>query len=44
VNRFQERMREELRLRRAEVCRLKVGDIDSQRMMIRIVQGKGACI
>jgi integrase len=31
-------------LRRAEVCRLKVGDIDSQRMMIRIVQGKGACI
>jgi integrase/recombinase XerD len=28
-------------LRRAELCRLKVSDIDSQRMMIRIVQGKG---
>ena len=28
-------------LRRAELCRLKVRDIDSQRMMIRIVQGKG---
>ena len=28
-------------LRRAELCRLKVSDIDSQRMMIRVVQGKG---
>jgi integrase/recombinase XerD len=28
-------------MRRAEVCRLKVTDIDSQRMMIRIQQGKG---
>jgi integrase len=28
-------------MRRAELCRLKVGDIDSQRMMIRIDQGKG---
>lgn len=28
-------------LRRAELCRLRVSDIDSQRMMIRIVQGKG---
>jgi len=28
-------------LRRAELCRLKVSDIDSKRMMIRIVQGKG---
>jgi site-specific recombinase XerD len=28
-------------LRRAELCRLKVADIDSQRMMIRITQGKG---
>jgi integrase/recombinase XerD len=28
-------------LRRAELCRLKVGDIDSKRMMLRIVQGKG---
>lgn len=28
-------------LRRSEVCRLKVSDIDSQRMMIRITQGKG---
>src|SRR5580693_7151420 len=28
-------------LRRAELCRLKVQDIDSQRMMIRINQGKG---
>jgi integrase/recombinase XerD len=28
-------------LRRAELCRLKVSDIDSERMMIRIVQGKG---
>jgi len=27
--------------RRAELCRLKVQDIDSQRMMIRITQGKG---
>jgi integrase/recombinase XerD len=27
--------------RRAELCRLKVQDIDSQRMMIRIHQGKG---
>jgi integrase len=28
-------------LRRAELCRLKVSDIDSKRMMIRVVQGKG---
>src|SRR5215475_6660851 len=28
-------------LRRAELCRLKVADIDSQRMMIRITQGTG---
>jgi len=28
-------------LRRIEACRLKVTDIDSQRMMIRITQGKG---
>src|SRR5690242_5341998 len=28
-------------LRRTELCRLKVSDIDSKRMMIRIVQGKG---
>lgn len=28
-------------LRRSEACRLKVSDIDSQRMMIRITQGKG---
>lgn len=28
-------------LRRAELCQLKVSDIDSKRMMIRIVQGKG---
>jgi integrase/recombinase XerD len=28
-------------VRRAELCRLKVQDIDSQRMMIRITQGKG---
>lgn len=28
-------------LRRAELCRLKVSDVDSQRMMIRIEQGKG---
>jgi integrase/recombinase XerD len=29
-------------MRRAELCRLKVSDIDSQRMMIRIRQGKGS--
>lgn len=28
-------------LRRSELCRLKVSDIDSKRMMIRVVQGKG---
>lgn len=28
-------------LRRAELCRLKVDDIDSKRMMVRVVQGKG---
>ncbi len=28
-------------LRRAELCRLKVSDIDSKRMMVRVVQGKG---
>ena len=28
-------------MRRAELCRLKVGDVDSQRMLIRIEQGKG---
>jgi integrase/recombinase XerD len=28
-------------MRRAELCRLKVSDVDSQRMMIRIAQGKG---
>jgi integrase/recombinase XerD len=28
-------------MRRAELCRLKVTDIDSQRMMIRVTQGKG---
>jgi integrase/recombinase XerD len=28
-------------MRRAELCRLKVRDVDSQRMMIRIDQGKG---
>ena len=28
-------------MRRAEVCRLKVADIDSDRMLIRIRQGKG---
>ena len=28
-------------MRRAELCRLQVNDIDSQRMMIRIHQGKG---
>jgi integrase/recombinase XerD len=29
-------------VRRSELCRLQVSDIDSQRMMIRIHQGKGA--
>jgi len=29
-------------MRRAELCRLKVSDVDSQRMMIRIQQGKGS--
>ena len=29
-------------MRRAELCRLKVSDIDSRRMMIRIQQGKGS--
>ena len=29
-------------MRRAELCRLKVHDVDSQRMMIRIDQGKGS--
>jgi integrase len=28
-------------MRRAELCRLRVNDIDSRRMMIRIQQGKG---
>jgi site-specific recombinase XerD len=28
-------------LRRIEACRLKVSDIDSQRMMLRVVHGKG---
>src|SRR3954454_21212909 len=28
-------------LRRAEMCRLKVSDIDSRRMMLLVVQGKG---
>jgi len=28
-------------LRRAELCRLRVGDIDSKRMMLRVIQGKG---
>jgi len=28
-------------MRRAEVCRLKIGDIDSQRMIIRVERGKG---
>ena len=28
-------------LRRAELCRLKVADVDSKRMMVRVVQGKG---
>jgi integrase/recombinase XerD len=29
-------------MRRSELCRLKVTDIDSKRMMIRITQGKGS--
>ena len=29
-------------LRAGEVCRLKVGDVDSQRMALRVEQGKGA--
>ena len=29
-------------MRRTELCRLKVSDIDSQRMMIRVQQGKGS--
>jgi integrase/recombinase XerD len=29
-------------IRRAELCRLKVRDVDSERMMIRIDQGKGS--
>ena len=28
-------------LRRAELCRLKVADVDSKRMMLRVEQGKG---
>ncbi|HEX7425140.1 MAG TPA: tyrosine-type recombinase/integrase [Terriglobales bacterium] len=28
-------------VRRAELCRFKVSDIDSKRMMVRVVQGKG---
>jgi integrase/recombinase XerD len=28
-------------LRRGELCRLKVTDIDSKRMMVRVIQGKG---
>ena len=28
-------------VRRTELCRLKVSDIDSKRMMVRVVQGKG---
>jgi integrase len=28
-------------LRRAELCRLKVADVDSKRVMLRVVQGKG---
>jgi site-specific recombinase XerD len=28
-------------MRRSELCRLKVTDVDSKRMMIRITQGKG---
>lgn len=31
-------------VRRSELCRLKVSDIDSQRMMIRVNQGKVAGI
>jgi integrase/recombinase XerD len=30
-------------MRRSEVCQLKVQDIDSQRMMIRVERGKGGC-
>jgi len=30
------------RLRASEVCRLKVGDVDSERMALRVEQGKGA--
>ncbi len=29
-------------LRTSEVCRLRVGDVDSQRMALRVKQGKGA--
>jgi len=29
-------------LRASEVCRLKVGDVDSERMALRVEQGKGA--
>jgi site-specific recombinase XerD len=29
-------------LRASEVCRLKVGDVDSQRMALRVEQGKGS--
>ena len=29
-------------LRANEVCRLKIGDVDSQRMALRVEQGKGA--
>jgi integrase/recombinase XerD len=29
-------------MRRSELARIKVGDIDSQRMIIRVVAGKGA--
>src|SRR5258708_34403150 len=28
-------------MRRTEVARLKIGDIDSQRMILRVVEGKG---
>jgi integrase/recombinase XerD len=28
-------------LRRAELCRLKVSDIDSERMVLQVQQGKG---
>jgi integrase/recombinase XerD len=28
-------------LRRAELCRLKVSDINSKRMMVRVIQRKG---